>query len=1107
MRKPIDDIVKKYNRLYFLLIASKHNQALLKKVAIRAAETNKTTIEEGAYIGALLSSISDYILWSSSVQEGYLTKFIQKTRFLLENINIYFEKSKPVKNRLNNYLILVINITVEFLINSFIATENPSTLKMLLLAKKVLTKIIGSSTLPENSLVECASKSILCNLHYVTAFVMHQAITPAYLDVKPFCDPQELRRFIRIELEHLSKQASSNHELKYMRNIYKIKLFMVCFYQKVALSQKADINLLSLNMIESFLDIDADEIILLVNTTSDEFKPHESFYICDDLAIGENIHISLAKEYYKALNTAEECCDYYLRPIVAEALCEVSESVLLKSLYSLLTLKYNVLNNMKKYLDAIPSLAFFNPAELNNKKLENLAQISETTESIRRMWISKKNAEIKSESMLNVLNYEESKRSSVCEKLTVALKPKEKTLHPTLEGRKCAPDDEKNKKSPQSTNIDEFQKTESKRLMFFLKEKLFHEAAIHFHNLKQSYEQAANITDIMFIYLSLGDIYRCWFQKLQSKSSKYKSKKNLSRKYYTKLIDSINSIESADEGLIEVKEFVGSILEEDANDSSKAAKNIVIHSKIEEINISTELLESKMDEDQQEEKARNLTMPLPHYVEIVIKKLHEKNYQAYIVGGAVRDFVLGKELDDYDIVTDAYLTEVNNILKGEGEIVGMRHPIFLIKDKPKTIQISTMASKYSTKEVHLVSAEKWVSVIYPTNKINIDVKTRDFTINSLYYCHQKKIIYDPTTAFQDIANKKVNFINPIENSLQDDPSLILRLIRVACKCQLTITGGIEKVVRANIHLLSTLNPARLNFEITKTLSQEKIHDVLSLLNNYGIIKHLYTTGSENGKNYMSSFILDVINNLKRTDYSLIWVTLLYFHHQQMIAKHQQLVKNFFPQYQKDLYNMLKQYGVPYFQHANILQIFTAHYGMISKEVVNLVAITISSSNYKNANFITKLLLGAESAMAHNFYGTKSLPAGKYSGLDVQSALKIAVNGNKELIQSLRSNVSGENLMLFIIPEIISSTHMFMSAYRFIMSIANDILSTAEDGFTFTNTNSRGVVSMKFGSIYSALSYKILIDESLALGKARISSQNLEEPQRPVEKAIKKWYLP
>ena len=167
-------------------------------------------------------------------------------------------------------------------------------------------------------------------------------------------------------------------------------------------------------------------------------------------------------------------------------------------------------------------------------------------------------------------------------------------------------------------------------------------------------------------------------------------------------------------------------------------------------------------------------MPLPSSVEYVLSKLKENGYQAYVVGGAVRDFLMGKTPHDYDLTSDALPSQISDVFKDfYQEHSGEKHGTIRVIIDHKPIEITTFRCDEGYTDYRRPDNVEFVKDVY------IDSKRRDFSINAFYYSEGH--IYDFHEGLEDLNNKVIKTIGNPSTRFHEDALRILRAIRFSAK--------------------------------------------------------------------------------------------------------------------------------------------------------------------------------------------------------------------------------------------------------------------------------------------------------------------------------------
>ena len=196
----------------------------------------------------------------------------------------------------------------------------------------------------------------------------------------------------------------------------------------------------------------------------------------------------------------------------------------------------------------------------------------------------------------------------------------------------------------------------------------------------------------------------------------------------------------------------------------------------------------------------------------VCEVLHSHGYEAYVVGGAVRDLLLGLRPKDFDVATDAYPEEVHKIFR-RSRLIGKRFKLVHVMFGEETVEVSTFRARTATEtdEHGRVLRDN----IYGTRED--DAIRRDFTINALYYDPAGETLLDYHNGLRDLQRKSVRIIGDARARYREDPLRMLRAVRFAAKAGFSIDERTRKPIRELAHLLENVPPSRVYEEMQKLL--------------------------------------------------------------------------------------------------------------------------------------------------------------------------------------------------------------------------------------------------------------------------------------------------
>ncbi len=219
----------------------------------------------------------------------------------------------------------------------------------------------------------------------------------------------------------------------------------------------------------------------------------------------------------------------------------------------------------------------------------------------------------------------------------------------------------------------------------------------------------------------------------------------------------------------------------------------------------------------------------------IIKKLKKSGWDAFIVGGAVRDLLLNVKPKDFDIVTNASPHEIRGLFR-RSRIIGRRFRIVHVYIGNETIEVSTFR-----KENVSNLSDSYGRILRDNvfGSIEDDVKRRDLTINSLYYDPFSERILDYHNGISDLRKREIVVIGKVKERLIEDPLRIVRIIRIAAKLGLTIPTKLKNVMRGRGILLKNIPKARLSDDLLKLFVSGKSLQGFNYILELGLDKYVF----------------------------------------------------------------------------------------------------------------------------------------------------------------------------------------------------------------------------------------------------------------------------
>ncbi len=196
----------------------------------------------------------------------------------------------------------------------------------------------------------------------------------------------------------------------------------------------------------------------------------------------------------------------------------------------------------------------------------------------------------------------------------------------------------------------------------------------------------------------------------------------------------------------------------------------------------------------------------------IINKLVEHNFQAYLVGGAVRDLLLGLHPKDFDIATDATPEDIKHIFKGKCRIIGRRFRLAHVYMGNSLYEVATFRGSDEGDRV-MKKGQIIRDNVFGT--IDQDAIRRDFSCNALYYDLQEHTILDFAAGVHDLKKGELQLIGNPNKRFVEDPVRMLRAVRFHAKLGLKLTDDMKQIIINNRQHLSNVPTARLFDEAIK----------------------------------------------------------------------------------------------------------------------------------------------------------------------------------------------------------------------------------------------------------------------------------------------------
>lgn len=227
------------------------------------------------------------------------------------------------------------------------------------------------------------------------------------------------------------------------------------------------------------------------------------------------------------------------------------------------------------------------------------------------------------------------------------------------------------------------------------------------------------------------------------------------------------------------------------------------------------------------------SLNIPKEVRETIKALNDAGFEAYAVGGCVRDFILGREPNDWDITTNAKPDEIQKIFKNS-----------VYENDFGTVAINTESQNERLKIIEITTyriEEKYTDKRHPdavkfTTKLEDDLARRDFTVNAIAYDGKKFI--DPFGGQKDIASKIIRTVGNPKERFNEDALRLMRAIRFAVQLNFKIDKKTVEGIGENSGDIVAISKERIRDEVIKIIKTENAMAGIEMLSEFGLLKHI-----------------------------------------------------------------------------------------------------------------------------------------------------------------------------------------------------------------------------------------------------------------------------
>jgi len=262
---------------------------------------------------------------------------------------------------------------------------------------------------------------------------------------------------------------------------------------------------------------------------------------------------------------------------------------------------------------------------------------------------------------------------------------------------------------------------------------------------------------------------------------------------------------------------------------------------------------------------------------LVLEHLQKNGYQAYLVGGAIRDLLTGIIPKDFDIATNATPEEIQAIFKNS-RIIGRRFRLVHVYFGRNIIEVSTFRGEHKSPSIpksrhslkknnrSLISENGQLLRDNVYGSMEEDAFRRDFTINALYYSIQDEMIYDLVDGLNDIRTGCIRLLGDPVQRYQEDPVRMLRALRFSAKLKFPMESSTERAISTCAQAILEVSNARLFDELIKIFHDIEALKIIQAMKTHGLLQCIFPRYEENLKLYPWSkvlFIKAIENTVER----------------------------------------------------------------------------------------------------------------------------------------------------------------------------------------------------------------------------------------------------
>ena len=228
----------------------------------------------------------------------------------------------------------------------------------------------------------------------------------------------------------------------------------------------------------------------------------------------------------------------------------------------------------------------------------------------------------------------------------------------------------------------------------------------------------------------------------------------------------------------------------------------------------------------------------------VVERLQDRGFEAYVVGGAVRDLLLGKKPKDFDVATNATPEQIKQCFRS-ARIIGRRFQIVHVRSGREIIEVTTFRGHHDADTASQAAQASQSGRLLRDNvygSLDDDARRRDLTINALYYDTVAQTLIDKMDGQADVAARIIRIIGAPADRYREDPVRMLRVLRFAARLEFDIEPRTRSAIAETGTLLRDIPAARLFDEWLKLFMNGFSAPTCALLREHGLLTHLMGDG-------------------------------------------------------------------------------------------------------------------------------------------------------------------------------------------------------------------------------------------------------------------------